>query len=67
MKCPKCGGDSKVKDGVQVDDTNQRLRQRKCLKCDHTFYTRESVIIENIAFKYIWRANHRLTRKDRCI
>lgn len=39
MQCPLCSGDTKVL--YSIFETNEVYRRRKCLKCEHIFYTKE--------------------------
>lgn len=41
MKCPKCGGDSKVTDSRKAHD--EIYRRRACKKCGYSFYTFEAI------------------------
>ena len=59
MKCPKCGGKTRVRDNVNNEKTNERYRQRKCLECGHTFYTIEFEVDDDTQFRKDWIRNHR--------
>ncbi len=59
MKCPKCNGSLRVLDTVHNDKENETYRARKCVVCDHTFFTVEYEVIENQRFAEDWAENHR--------
>lgn len=61
MKCPKCEGKTKVIDTVH-GSSNEVYRRRKCLECDHRFYTQESEAVNNAAFKSEYWECHRNNR-----
>ena len=72
IKCPKCGGNTRVSVVRPYKDELENIRQRKCLKCGFLFCTREYVIdyaqgLELIALwgRDYWRKTHGLeTRRD---
>ena len=41
MNCPKCGGDTVVKDSRPVDNKQSIKRKRECSKCSYKFVTLE--------------------------
>ena len=46
MRCPVCNGDVKVMDvGTGADAV---IRRRKCLNCNHLFFTSETIIFNEI-------------------
>lgn len=62
MKCPKCGGKIIVIDIVQDDDDNKTYRKRKCLNCDHIFFTTEFEAERTYLFINNWQKKHRSYR-----
>ena len=59
MKCPKCGGKTRVTDNVNIISTNERYRQRTCKECGHKFYTVEFEVEDDEQFRKTWIKNHR--------
>ena len=59
MKCPKCDCEVRVVDTVKTPE-NEVYRRRKCVKCDHGFYTVEFEAEVNEQFKNEWKEHHRL-------
>lgn len=65
MNCPKCGGKTKVTDVVNNFSHNETYRRRKCVTCDHVFYTTESEVdFKDEYFHKLWRANIRSNRSS---
>ena len=58
MKCPKCQGAIRVTDTVSTP-LCEVYRRRKCVECDHTFFTVEFEVEQNEKFMKEWRENHR--------
>lgn len=65
IKCPKCGGKTKVNVVRPDKDELENIRQRKCLECGFLFCTKEQVInyvegLEIIADweRAYWRRTH---------
>ena len=46
MRCPVCNGDVKVIDSAS--GANAVVRRRKCLNCNHTFHTSETILKSEI-------------------
>lgn len=44
MKCPLCAGDSTV--AYSAFEADEVYRKRKCLKCEHIFYTKEKYSLD---------------------
>lgn len=65
MKCPECGGKTTVSDSSFNPKTNEYSRRRKCLVCDHRFYTMEFEVERNKRFEKDWNKNHRSTKYKR--
>ena len=59
MKCPECEGEVRVVDTVKTPQ-NEVYRRRKCVKCDHAFYTVEFEADVTDRFKAEWIEHHRL-------
>lgn len=61
MKCPECGCETRMVDSVNVSN-NETFRKRKCVSCDHIFYTAEFEVEHNQAFKDEWTKYHRKSK-----
>lgn len=59
MVCPKCEGEARVVDTVKTPE-NEVYRRRKCVKCDHGFYTVEFEADVTDKFRSEWTEHHRL-------
>ena len=57
MNCPKCGGKTAVTDGAKA--TDEIYRRRKCLVCDHRFFTIEYEVENDAEFYKTWTTHHR--------
>lgn len=44
MKCPECGGKTKVIT-VRVDSKNTVHRRKQCLQCNNIFFTKEYMVV----------------------
>ena len=53
MTCPKCKGETVIVNTVNVS-WNEVYRRRKCLKCEHQFFTAEFEVEPNKRFKKEW-------------
>lgn len=60
MTCPVCGGKTRVLDSEA--DSESVYRRRKCVECDHRFYTTESE--SDRGDIYAIRENKRKSRKS---
>lgn len=60
MKCPKCGGKSKVIDTRH--NNTKTFRKLKCIECGNLYFTKEEVT-EYREIVTDWRANE---RKKKC-
>lgn len=56
MRCPLCGGDSKVVETRRSLDANlnERYRERLCLDCEEYFYSVETVVPASIELRNKW-------------
>lgn len=54
MKCPKCGGKTKITD-VRHPTTDEVLRSRACKVCQNKFYTIEYEVHADTTFTDYWR------------
>ena len=56
MRCPLCGGDSKVIETRRSldDKLNERYRERICLDCGEYFYSVETVVPASIELRNKW-------------
>ena len=62
MICPKCKGKVTICDTVHVNDTNETYRKRKCLECDHRFFTVEFEVDDDEKFRELWYKHNRITK-----
>ena len=54
MRCPKCNS-NKIKKVKVVDvPWNEVYRKKRCLACNHTFYTAEFEVEPNKRFRKEW-------------
>lgn len=65
MKCPKCGGKTRVRDNVNDEQANERYRRRLCKSCGHEFYTIEFEIEDDDQLRETWSRNHRSRTKSK--
>lgn len=63
MICPKCKGKLQVTDSVHNDNENETYRLKKCISCNHTFFTVEYEVIQNQRFEEDWAEHHRDRKK----
>lgn len=49
MNCPKCGGEARVRETIAGADATQR--QRACKECGHFFYTTETIVESDDAYR----------------
>ena len=59
MKCPKCGGKTKVIDNSRIN--GDLYRRRRCTVCDHDFYTAETVVENTTSMRSAFRIYNRRT------
>ena len=60
MVCPKCNSNTiRVLDIVHNKEKNETYRKRKCTKCGHIFFTKESQEERTAEFLDLWSCNHR--------
>jgi transcriptional regulator NrdR family protein len=62
MNCPKCSGRALVVDSVLAEEEN--YRKRRCLDCNHVFYTVEYEAVRNEEFREQWKRNYRKHEKQ---
>jgi transcriptional regulator NrdR family protein len=60
MNCPKCGSESRVRESYAGGEFTQQ-RQRKCKECGNLFYTTETIVENNDAYR---EAIHKYTNCD---
>lgn len=65
MDCVKCGGATRIIDTRRVDHVTYRTR--KCLECEHKFYTKEVETDRSGLDEYyaIWRRECRERRQKK--
>jgi transcriptional regulator NrdR family protein len=62
MKCPECGGKTKV-ENTKSDEWHV-YRQRRCIKCGFRFYTEESGFVSGkLLNTLVWQAKKRALLK----
>lgn len=49
MNCPKCGSEARVRESIAGADATQR--QRQCKECKHLFYTTETIVESDDAYR----------------
>ena len=54
MKCPKCGGRTKVID-TRYPSADETLRRRDCVVCEYIFFTIEYEINDDPRFRKCWK------------
>lgn len=62
MKCPKCGGKTRVAD-VRHPVSAETLRSRVCAVCGHLFHTVEFAAVADSKFMNYWIKSYRPTTK----
>lgn len=61
MKCPICGGNTRVAESFK--EKYQIVRRRKCQKCEQSIYTRE--IEQETAKEDVIRLAHETNKRNR--
>lgn len=62
MKCPICGGNTKVAD-VRHPASDETLRSRICAACGYLFHTIEFEAVSDSKFMSYWTKAYRPTTK----